>query len=361
MIGDDDLDAAVAAGLLNPELRAELATFAASRRKTESADAAPATQAAKFDPVHVLYYAGALLVIGAMGLFATAAFDGLGGWALAAIAIIYATGFLWLGNVLWAKPNTRIPGGLCVAVAVSMTPLAIYGIQGALGLWAVGKPGGYHEFYPLINGSWVYMEVGAVIAVALALVRFPFPFIVLIAGFALWFLSMDLAALIAHGRMPDWELDWELRLTVSKIFGLGLIAVAWAIDLKWSARGDFAFWLHLFGALTLWGAVTSGEGGEFSKAVYCAFNIAFIAFGLFLDRRIYAVFDAIGLAIYLGHLAFDVFKDALVFSFALSAIGLAVIFAGVFAERRRRALNTLFDAYLPEVLRALRPPRARHA
>jgi hypothetical protein len=332
MIGDDDLDAAVAAGLLNPELRAELATFAASRRKTESADAAPATQAAKFDPVHVLYYAGALLVIGAMGLFATAAFDGLGGWALAAIAIIYATGFLWLGNVLWAKPNTRIPGGLCVAVAVSMTPLAIYGIQDALGLWAVGKPGGYHEFYPLINGSWVYMEVGAVIA-----------------------------ALIAHGRMPDWELDWELRLTVSKIFGLGLIAVAWAIDLKWSARGDFAFWLHLFGALTLWGAVTSGEGGEFSKAVYCAFNIAFIAFGLFLDRRIYAVFDAIGLAIYLGHLAFDVFKDALVFSFALSAIGLAVIFAGVFAERRRRALNTLFDAYLPEVLRALRPPRARHS
>ena len=115
------------------------------------------------------------------------------------------------------------------------------------------------------------------------------------------------------------------------------------------------------GAMTLWGAITSGAGGEFSKALYCAFNIVFIALGLFLDRRVYAVFGAIGLTIYLGHLAFDVFKDVLVFSFALSAIGLAIIFAGVFVERRRHAFGMLIDAYLPEVLRALRPPRARHA
>jgi hypothetical protein len=361
MIGDDDLDAAVAAGLLDPELRAKLVAFAALRQETQTVSNAPAPQGAKFDPVHVLYYAGALLVMGAMGLFANAAFDGLGGWALTAIAVFYAAGFLWLGSVLWAKPKTRIPGGLCVAVAVSMTPLAIYGVQDALGLWAAQKPGGYHEFYPLINGSWVYMELGAIVAATLALLRFPFPFIVLIIAFALWFLSMDLAALIANRHTPDRDSDWELRLTVSKIVGLAMIAVAWAIDLKWSKRGDFAFWLHLFGAMTLWGAITSGGGGEFGKAVYCAFNIAFIAFGLFLDRGVYAVFGAIGLTMYLGHLAFDVFKDVLAFSFVLSAIGLAIIFAGIFVERRRHAFSALIDARLPEVLRALRPPRARHA
>ena len=360
MIGDDNLDAAVAAGLLSPELRAKLVAFAASRRETETAGAMTAPQA-KFDPVHVLYYAGALLVTGAMGLFANVAVAGLGGWALAAIAIVYAVAFLWLGKVLWAKHSTRLPGGLCVAVAVSMAPLAIYGVQDALGVWAAQKPGGYQEFYPLINGSWVYMEIGAVVAAALALLRFPFPFIVLIAAFALWFLSMDLAALIANRHTPDWESDWELRLAVSKIVGLVMIAVARPIDLKWSARGDFAFWIHLFGAMTLWGAVTSGGGGEFSEALYCAFNIVFIALGLFFDRRVYAVFGAIGLTIYLGHLAFDVFKDVLAFSFALSAIGLAIIFAGVFVERRRHAFGMLIDAYLPEVLRALRPPRARHA
>lgn len=362
MLEDGDLDAAVEAGLIDSELRARLIAFAAKRRRMARPPAAtPAAPAAKFDPVHVLYYGGALLIIGAMGLFATTAFASLGGWALTTIAILYGAGFLAIGARLWAKPETRMPGGLCVAVAVSMTPLAIYGMQDALNLWSAEKPAGYHDFYPMISGSWVFMEVGTIVAATAALIRFPFPFILLMAAVALWFLSMDLASLIAYRQPPDWNGDWGLRLTVSKIVGLAMIVVAWAIDLKWSRLGDFGFWLHLFGAMTLWGAVTSGGGGEFGQVIYCAFNVAYIAFGLFLDRRVYAVFGAIGLATYLGHLAYDVFKDVIGFSFALSAIGLVVIFAGVALERRRRALSLYVDAHLPDVLRALRPPRARQA
>ena len=131
---------------------------------------------AKFDAIHVLYYAGALIVIGAMGLFATTAFSALGGWAFTATAILYAIGFVALGVAALAKPQTRMPGGLAIAVAVSMTPLAIYGVQDALNLWALGdKPGSYQDFYPLINASWVYMELGAIVAAALALRAFPFP------------------------------------------------------------------------------------------------------------------------------------------------------------------------------------------
>src|SRR5262249_25166981 len=117
-IEDSDLDAAVAAGLLDPGLRADLVAFAAKRRQAAgNSQAELSAPAPRFDPIHVLYYAGALVVIGAMGLFAGAAFDSLGGWALTAIAIAYAAGFLWLGRALWAKPETRTPGGLCVAVA----------------------------------------------------------------------------------------------------------------------------------------------------------------------------------------------------------------------------------------------------
>jgi hypothetical protein len=362
MLEDSDLDAAVEAGLIDRALRARLEAFAAERRHGSAfAAAAAATPASKFELVHVLYYAGALLVMGAMGLFANTAFDRLGGWALTAIAIAYAAGFLSLGSYLWSKPGLRTPGGLSVAVAVSMAPLAIYGVQDALNLWGASKPGGYTEFYPLINGSWVYMEIGAIVAAALALRWYPFPFIVLIAAFALWFLSMDLAALIANRHTPNWESDWELRRRISQIVGLVTIAAAWAIDLKWGALGDFGFWLHLFGALTLWGAISLGSGDEFGKALYCAFNVAFIAFGLFLNRRVYVVFGAIGVTMYLAHLAADIFKDAVAFSFALSAIGLAILFAGIGLERRRRAIEALVDSHLPDVLRALRPPRARHA
>ena len=204
------------------------------------------------------------------------------------------------------------------------------------------------------------MELGAVFAAGLALWRFPFPFILLIAAFALWFLSMDLAALLAHRHMPDWDSDWQLRRTVSEIIGLAMIAVAWTLDLKFAGLGDFGFWLHLFGAMTLWGGITAGEGDEFSQAIYCVFNIAFIAFGLFLDRRVYVVFGAIGVVIYLGHLAHDVFYDVIGFSLALSAIGLVVVFAGVYLERRRGAISAYLDAHLPAFVRALRPPRATH-
>ena len=38
---ESDLDAAVAAGLLNPVLRGELVAFAAKRRQSESSPAAP--------------------------------------------------------------------------------------------------------------------------------------------------------------------------------------------------------------------------------------------------------------------------------------------------------------------------------
>jgi hypothetical protein len=358
MLEDSDLDAAVRAGLLDSDLRARLEAFAAERRDASAADA-PAP--ARFELIQVLYYAGALIVIGAMGLFATTAFDRLGGWALAAIAIVYAIGFLWLGSFLWPRPGLRIPGGLCVAVAVSLTPLAIYGVQDALNLWAVEKPGGYSEFYPLINGSFIYMELGAVVAAALALRWFPFPFIVAIAAVALWFLSMDLAALIIHRHTPNWEQDFEVRRWVSLVFGLVMIAVAWAIDLKWSALGDFGFWLHLFGALALWGAISVGSGNEIGKAIYCAFSVAFIGFGLFLNRRIYAVLGAFGVTMYLSYLAAQVFQDVLAFSFALSAIGLAILFAGIALERRRHALAAFFDTHLPEILRKLRPPGARHA
>ena len=57
-------------------------------------------------------------------------------------------------------------------------------------------------------------------------------------------------------------------------------------------------------------------------------NVALLFLSVFLGRRVYAVFGVIGIAIYLGDLADKVFKDSLLFPFALSLIGVAVIAAG---------------------------------
>jgi hypothetical protein len=55
---------------------------------------------AHFEPAHVAYYFGALLVIGAMGWFMTNGWDSFRGWQLFAIASGYAAIFLLVARSL---------------------------------------------------------------------------------------------------------------------------------------------------------------------------------------------------------------------------------------------------------------------
>ena len=349
---ETDLRAAAAAGALDTAHLARLLDFLHQR----SASLPVTTQAPppQFDVAHLLWYAGALIVMTAMGLFSTLAFSQMGGEALAVTALIYAAAFAAAGHYLWYRKGLRTPGGLLIAIAVSMAPLAVYGVQDALDLWGqFGKPGTVQGFYVWIKGSWIFMEVAAILAAVIALHFYPFPFIVVIAGVALWFMSMDLAPWIAGAD----HADWETRRRVSLWFGVGTLVIAWVVD--WLRRGDFAFWLHLFGMLAFWGAVTSTSGGTMiDKALYCAMNVVLLFLSVFLGRKVYAVFGVIGIAIYLGDLANKVFRDSLLFPFALSAIGVAVIAAGLFYYRRQEAIAAWLETNLPDALKRLRPEHA---
>src|SRR5215470_15481022 len=222
---EHDLRAAVTAGALDTNALSRLLDFLATRQSSvPSVAAAPAPQ---FDLAHLLWYAGALIVMGAMGLFSTLAFSSMGGGALTATAIVYAILFTIAGHHLWYGRDLRIPGGLLIAIAVSMAPLAVYGIQDAYDAWGqFGRPGTVHDFYVWIKGSWVFMEVAAIVAAVIALRRYPFPFIVMIIAFALWFMSMDLTPWI----FDHADFTWDERREVSLRFGLGVLVVAWLVD-----------------------------------------------------------------------------------------------------------------------------------
>ncbi len=362
---DDDLRAAQAAGVLDATQAERLIGFLQARQ-SDSQPSRPAgmppvvvrpnvwlVPAPRFDVAHLLWYAGALIVIGAMGMFSTLAFSEMGGAALTATALVYAAAFAAAGDHLWRRKHLTTPGGLLIAVAVSMAPLAVYGIQDALGWWGTfGKPGTVAGFYVWIKGSWLFMEIAAIVAAVTALRRYPFPFIVAIIAVALWFMSMDLTPWV----FGTAEFDWEMRRKVSVWFGLVILVVAWAVE--WRQR-DFAFWLHLFGLMAFWGGITSSSSGsEAAKALYCVLNVVLLAIAVFLGRRAYAVFGVIGIAMYLGHLAEVVFKDSLLFPFALSLIGLAVIGAGLAYHRRQEAIAASIDALLPDAVKRLRPPQS---
>lgn len=347
-IADADLMAARDAGIISQQTYEELRDFLLPRLA-----AAAAEPAVRFDLTHVLWYAGALVVMAAMGLFTTEAFNRMGGWALTATGVGYGIAFLAVGRFLWLAKGLRTPAGLAVAVAVSMVPLAIYGVQDALDLWqyAKGDPGHYREFFPRIHGSWLYMEIATVIAAAAAIRLFPFPFIVMPAAVALWFMSMDVAVWVK----PLVSDEFHLRRIVSIWFGLALIAAAWVLDVR--RRGaDFGFWPHLAGATALWGGLSLGwDSTGLEKFLYCLLNVGLVLFSVFMRRRIYAVYGMMGVAGYLGYLAGKVFADLILFSFALSAIGLGVIYLGIVYHRRREALEARLQAALPAALRGMRP------
>ena len=348
----DDLSALHAAGIIDAAKLSEISSFLVARDLK--------TQSPRFDLTHVLWYVGALIIIGAMGLFTNDAFNRMGGWALTACGLAYAGVATVAGHYLWTKKSLRIPGGLLITVAVSMVPMIIYGIQDALDLWkyAQGDPGEYHNFYPYINGSWIYMEIATVIVAALAAYFCRFSFILLIAAVAVWFFSMDVAVWFSRSTLNtyDYNADFSTRRLVSIIVGLIIIVTSWAMDLKRRGGSDMAFWLHIAGSAAFWGGLTLSDGGtELEKFAYLLINIGLLGLSLFLDRRIYAIFGGMGIATYLGQLAFNTFKDMILFSFALSAIGLLIIFLGLMLHKNRDRLAARLNANLPDVLKRLRP------
>ncbi len=351
-----DLEAAVSAGVIDSTAFERLRPFLAQRGATMPPPATAKTS--RFDLMHVLWYAGALITMSAMGLFSTLAFGAMGGTGLTATGFLYGLGLWYVGHRLWQSEETRTPGGLLIAAAVSMVPLAVFGIQSAANAWAgFEAPGTFQSFYKYIKGGWVPMEVATLVVSVLAARRYPFAFIAFPAAMCLWFLSMDLTAWFAD----DKHFDYTLRRQVSLVFGMVLFVAVWIYELR-PRRADYAFWLHLVAAITFWGGLTfQSSSSEVGKFLYCLINVGLIMIAIYMGRRVYAVFGVIGIMTYLGHLAYTVFKDSLLFPFALSAFGLAMVAAGIWLARRRERIANWMEAHIPAELMALRPYPARVA
>src|SRR5262245_57243651 len=312
-------------------------------------------QQSRFTGLNVAYYFGALLVIGAMGWLMNLGWEQFGGKGLFLIATLYAFFFAMAGLRLLVDPQTRTPGGLLVTVAVCMTPLAVYGFERMTGLWPDADPGRYRGFFPWVRGGWFAMEAATVLAALVALRRVKFPFLVAPLAFALWFMSMDVAPMLFHAQ--PW--DVEVARRVSIVFGLVMLFVAFQVDHR--TEEDYAFWLYFFGMLAFWGAITSLNGGsELKRVLYSAMNLGLVVLSVPLRRRVFLVFGALGVNLYLGNLAWRVFENSLGFPFVLTLLGLGIISAAVWYQRHRAAIELRIDSWVPLWVRDLLPP-ARQA
>jgi len=319
------------------------------------ADAAPAA-GPRFDLTHVLYYLGGMLAIGAMSLFMNLGWEAFGGWGIFFMSLLYFA-LAWKLAARFERQRLAIPMGIMAALAIVLVPLAVWGLQHALGLWVdAPQADQYRDYHSYIDWRWITLELSTLAAGVVMLWRWRAPFMLMPIAVTLWYLSMDLAMLlVAPQDLGTWDdAAWTFRKWFSLSFGAITLLGAFWLDLRNRSRLDFAFWLYLFGLLTFWGALTSlGSGALAGKLVYLAINLALVLGGAVLLRRTFTVFGAIGVALVLGDFSRHLFREAWLFPIALTLIGIAVIYAGIWWNRHERALSARLRAQLPASLRAL--------
>ena len=287
-----DLEKAVQDGVISAQQGSALWSRWSAER-TAAPDVAP-----RFSITHVLYYLGGMIAIGAMSLFMNLGWERFGPWALCAIAVAYGVGCVLAARSLAAR-NLMLPAGILATLAIVLVPLAAWALQSGLGWWPPDGAGEHFRAYHThIDWRWITLEFVTLIAATIGLWRLRYPFMVMPLAVTLWYMSMDLARMIVFADRPGWN-EWQYYRDFSLVFGLGMLAVAVWVDFrarKSYAQGrDFAFWLYIFGTLTFWGGLTMQDSSsEIGKFVYMLINLAMVAIGAILGRRVFAVFGGVG-------------------------------------------------------------------
>ena len=334
-----DLESAAQKGIISSDQAKKLWEHLESLRPDQS----------RFQALHVLYYFGGILILASMSWFLTNAWSD--GGALMAISGFFAFMYVVAGHTLWNKQNLKIPGGLLITAAVGLTPVFIYGFQKMTDLWPQEAPGGYRDYHIWIKGSWLFMELGTIIAAMIALRFYRFAFITFPLALTLWYMSMDLTPLI----FGKYNYTFEEKQIFSCIFGFIMLLGSFYVDKKYKEI-DFAFWTYLFGMIAYWGGLsTMDSDSELNKLIYCLLNVSFIILSVYLRRRIFIVFGTLGVLGYLGHLASKVFEDSYAFPIVLALLGLCIVYLGVLYQKNRNKFESFVESSLPTVLMKWRP------
>ena len=307
----------------------------------------------RFGFVNVLYYFGGMVAISAMSLFMTLGFEAMGVKGLLAIGLAYAFACLKVADNFKAR-SLPVPAGILATLAIVLVPLIVWCVQSLMGLWPTGGSSSFADYHTFINWRWTTLEFATLAAGVVMLWRLRLPFMVMPVAVTVWYMSMDVANML----MQNQGFDWKFTRDVSLVFGIAMCFIAmWvnvrcrkARDAAW--RQDFAFWLYLFGAIMFWGGLSMRDSNsELGKFLYALINIVLVLFGAAIGRRVFTVLGALGVTGYLGYLSHRVFQDSLLFPFALTLLGLGVVWLGVWWQRHEDAINTRLASFMPAGLR----------
>jgi hypothetical protein len=361
MVEDDDLDAAVADGVLTQAQLDALRTFVTSRRA--SAERADDERFRFMRGFNDFFFAVGIVLFGAgITFFAgTSAFKNI-----LAAAVIWA-----LAEFLVRRMRLVLPGILLVSLfaffAFRLTQLNWAALSHVIGVPLRLTPGFptrpnqvLDSFEPI---AIAVKALAAALAATLFYLRFQLPFALLvIAGCLVLFLSM----LFGPVLFPDTS-AYTLILLVC---GLGVFAVAMYYDLSDRTRttrlADCAFWLHLLAAplivhslirLLLSGpAGADASAGPFGLSMTTASAVTIFVIvalltivAILIDRRALLVSALIYLGVAIGYALTSAIRagtdsDVSVFFATLVILGATVLILGAGWQPLRRVILRLIPA-----------------
>jgi len=328
-----DLEQWVEKGLITPEQLTNIRShIEAAGSVAEQVQAGP-EQRKGLNFVSLAYYFGGFMILLAYTIFMGLQWESLeftGQIAISLFTIIV----LWAIGYFLQRNGFRIAGGLLIFAGTGIVPLFVFTVQRALGIWPDDQTYAYMEFYRIVAQTWILLELISIGVAVIVIWRVRFTLISLLIAFWTWFLSMDITRWVSQSDYWTWS---DREQIVSTTIGVGMLGLG--VWLQRRTKQDYSFWFYLFGhiiVLSHLSALTLNREG-FLGIVYLAVYISFVVASVWLQRRVFLVFGAIGCYSYLSYLAFRVFEGALGFVFALGVIGLLIVLTAVGYQKYLRS------------------------
>ena len=340
-IARKDLDWAASQSIITPEQASGLWEALDARSRGSP----------RFDLPHVAFYAGAIIVLLAMTFFMSLVWDALGGVGILVASIAYGVVFTLGGLFLWRRSTLMTAGGLLVTLAVFMVPLAIYGLGLEADFWTFWS---YEDAYETLSGwvssTYILLAISALLAAIAAILYIPFPALLLPIVLSAHLAILELTQFLLHDTLITSQAE-----LLTLVFGLAVIMASYFADHR--TEMDFASWGYFLGLVYFWVSLTLMVVVEevvpwIAYLILCA---TLIPLSVFLERRPFIAFGALGVFASLGYFAYELFAESLLFPFVLSLIGIAIILLGVVLQVYGKNLSAAFARAIPPDLAWLQP------
>jgi hypothetical protein len=329
-------------GLISAEQVRAIGRYAGT--ETAGEDPVPAApRARRLDVASIAYYFGGFMILFAYTIFMGLQWEAVG--KVGQVLIVSLTiGLLWGLGMALRRRGFAFGGNMLVFAGTGIVPLWIYTVERATGLWP-RSGGDYEGFFNVVHRAFVPMELGAIAVAAIVLWKTRFSLLGLLISYWAWFFSMDFANWVVGGSGRD--MSATTAEVTSLVIGLGLIGLG--IVLQRRAGNDVSLWFYLFGHLAVicpFTALALDHKVRLGLTVFPAFYLAVVVASVWLQRKVFLVFGAIGIYGYVGYLASEIFNGALGFTFGLALVGLVIVFSAVWYQKSARyALERFFERH----------------